>query len=349
MDKDSRKDVTVGEDFIPNDNKGWSIEDIRNLRRTSGSRYDCLIGITGGRDSSFILYYVKKILGLTPLAVNFSTSFQTEEARHNMREVTSKLGVDFISYSIDNNFFKKLAQGFFVKHGEFCSPCHKGHHFTLAKFASENDIKVIIRGISSKVDLNRMNPKYFNYFCKSEDEFNERVKGFAHEFNITDEELANYYKMTHLRSWKNKEILTIDLPDLLQWQYAEIQGVLDREFDLKYPEGQFFHCDCQLNPTLCYQEYCKHGYSEKQIVISNLLASKDITLEQGQKLLFEEEMPDVPPNIEAVLKCINVDRATFDDVIEKFWKKGAVARAEPLGQDSQKSLQQDKIEEEVLI
>ena len=323
---DSRKDVTVGEDFIPNNNKGWSIEDIRNLRNSSGSPYDCLIGVTGGRDSSFILYYVKKVLNLRPLAVNFSSLFQTEEARHNMREVTSKLGIDFISFSIDKNFFQKLAKGFFVKYGEFCSPCHKGHHYTLAKFASENGIKVIIRGISSKVDLNRMNPKYFNYFCQSEEEFNQRVRAIASEFYITDEELQDNYKMTHLSTWKDKEILTIDLPDLLQWQYAEIQSVLDHEFDLHYPVGQFFHCDCQLNPTLCYQEYCKHGYSEKQIVISNLLASKDISLAQARQLLLAEEMPDVPPNIDAVLRCLDVDRKTFDEVIAGFWRKRDMER-----------------------
>ena len=323
--KDERKNVNVGEDFIPNNNKGWTIEDIRNLRNSSSGPYDCLIGITGGRDSSFILYFVTKILKLRPLAVNFSTPFQTEEARHNMREVTSKLGIDFISYSIASNFFQKLAKGFFVKYGEFCSPCHKGHHYTLAKFAMENGIKVIIRGISSKVDLNRMNPKYFNYFCQSEDEFNARVGAIAHEFHITDKELHDYRKMTHLAAWKDKEVLTIDLPDLLQWQYSDIQGVLDREFDLKYPQGQFFHCDCQLNPTLCYQEYCKHGYSEKQIVISNLLASRDITLDHGKKLLLDEEMPDVPPNIAAVLECIGVDRQTFDEVIDKFWRKAPAA------------------------
>ncbi|MBF0299504.1 MAG: hypothetical protein HQK51_12335 [Oligoflexia bacterium] len=329
--KEKRKDVTVGEDFIPNDNRGLTITDIKAMATSGANRpdkmaginnqYDCLIGITGGRDSTFILYYVKKILGLNPLAVNFSSIFQTEEARHNMRDATSKLGIDFITYSMDSNYFRKLAQGFFVKYGEFCSPCHKGHHYTLAKFASDFGIKIIIRGISSKIDLNRMDSKYFNYFCKSEDEFNDRISNIACEFNITQEELDRHYKLNHLQTWKDKSILTIDLPDLLEWQYDDIQKVLNKEFDWRYPNGQFFHCDCMLNPTLCYQEYCKHGYSEKQIVISNMLLSKDISLDQGREFLLSEEVSSVPKNIKEVLKCLDLDRKTFDDVINKFWKK----------------------------
>jgi PP-loop superfamily ATP-utilizing enzyme len=317
---DSREAITAGETFIPNDNKGWSIDDIKNLREQSGGKYDCLVGLTGGRDSTFILYYIKKVLNLNPLAVNFSSPFQSEEAKHNMLDATSRLGVDFESYSIDSTFFNKLAKGFFIKHGEFCSPCHKGHHFTLAKFASEHGIRVIIRGISSKIDLNKANPKYFSYFCQSEDEFNERVKNMADEFDITNEELSRHQKMTHIQSWKDQTVLTIDLPDLLDWGYDEIQNVLDNEFDWKHPEGQFFHCDCVMNPTLCYTECAKHGYSEKQIVISNLLASKDIPIEKGKELLLMEEMPTVPPNINDILKYLDVDRPAFDRTVDKFWK-----------------------------
>ncbi|MBF0360630.1 MAG: hypothetical protein HQK49_06450 [Oligoflexia bacterium] len=323
--KEFRKDITVAEDFIPNDNRGLTIADIKNLAQKSreafNHSYDCLIGITGGRDSTFILYYIKKILGLNPLAVNFSSIFQTEEARHNMRDATSKLGIDFITYSMDSIYFQKLAKGFFIKYGEFCSPCHKGHHYTLAKFATDFGIKVIIRGISSKIDLNRMDAKYFNYFCKSEDEFNDRINNIASEFNIKQEELNRHYNLNHLHSWKDKSILTIDLPDLLQWQYEDIQKVLEKEFDWRYPKGQFFHCDCKLNPTLCYQEYCKHGYSEKQIVISNMLLSKDISLKEGHEFLLSEEVASAsaPANIDDVLKCLDIDRKTFDEVINKFW------------------------------
>ena len=126
--------------------------------------------------------------------------------------------------------------------------------------------------------------------------------------------------MTHIQSWKDQTVLTIDLPDLLDWGYDEIQNVLDNEFDWKYPEGQFFHCDCVMNPTLCYTECAKHGYSEKQIIISNLLASKDIDVEKGKELLLMEEMPTVPTNIDAVLKYLDVDRPTFDRTVDKFWK-----------------------------
>ena len=84
--------------------------------------------------------------------------------------------------------------------------------------------------------------------------------------------------MLHLDATRDRSVRTIDLPDLLDWSYQQVQQVLDREFDWIHPENQFFHCDCRLNPTLCYLEYCKHGFSEKQLIISNHLAGGDIVV-----------------------------------------------------------------------
>jgi hypothetical protein len=312
--------ISVGETFISNDNCDLTIDQVRELTAKSEGKYDCLVGITGGRDSTFLLYYTKKILGLNPLAVNFSTGFQTPEALHNMSDATTRLGVDFITYSINRPFMQKIQQGFFAYYGEFCSPCHKGHHYTLAKFAKENGIRVIIRGISSKVDLNKINPDYFNYFCQSDQEFNDRLIDIADKVGMNKDDIEFHQDMIHLDKWKDHKIKTIDLPDLLEWKYEEIQAVLDREFDWKYPPRQFFHCDCKLNPTLCYMEYCDHGYSEKQIVISNLLANEDIDIDQGRHFLEQEEVSAPPENIDAALELIGVDRITFVNVIDKFWK-----------------------------
>ncbi|MBT7766136.1 MAG: hypothetical protein HN730_03210, partial [Bdellovibrionales bacterium] len=303
--------VTVGDTFIANDNSDLTIEQVRELTAKSTGKYDCLVGITGGRDSSFLLYYTKKVLGLNPLAVNFSTGFQTPEAVHNMSDATTRLGVDFIRYSINRSFMQKIQKGFFTKYGEFCSPCHKGHHYTLAKFARENGIKVIIRGISSKVDLNKINPDYFNYFCQNDQEFSDRLMDIASEFGITKDEIEFHQDMIHLDKWKSHDVLTIDLPDMLEWNYQDIQSILDSEFDWKYPEKQFFHCDCKLNPTLCYMEYCDHGYSEKQIVISNLLANGDIDIDKGRYFLEEEEVSETPDNIDSALSLVGVDRGAF--------------------------------------
>lgn len=310
-------------DSVHNDNEGMTLEGIKELARSSTGKYDCLVGLTGGRDSTYLLNYTKEILGINPLAVNFDTGYMTDVAVNNMTNCVSLLGVDFIRYRMDWQFTQKLLRGFFINYGDICSVCHQGHHYTLAKFSKENGIAVIIRGLSSKTDPNRIDSNYFDYFCLSEEEFNEKIRGFAKEMSITKEELEFHKDFLHLEPWAKKDVKTIDLPDLLDYEYQQIQEIIEEKFNWQHPPGQFFHADCALNPLLAYLCRCKHGYSEKQLRVSNLLLHGDIDIAQGKEFLLKEEninsVSDIP-NFDKVLNILNVTRDEFDKVVETHWK-----------------------------
>ncbi len=310
-------------DIVDSDTKGMTLESLKELTRLSTGKYDCLVGMTGGRDSTYLLYYAKEVMGLKPLAANFDTGFMTDEMVANMQNCVSTLGVDFIRFKADWQFFQKLLKGGFIHYGEFCSVCHQGHHYTLAKFAKDNNIRVILRGISSKTDLNQVDPHFFDFFCKTEQEFNEKIRGFAKDVGITDEELEYHKDFLHLESWADKEVKTIDLPDLLEYNGDQIQDILTHTFNWQYPPAQFIHGDCILNPVTIYLSRNKHGYSEKQIIISNLLAHGDIDLDRGKELLLTEEnigAADIP-QFDKVLEILDIDRTTFEKVVDTHWKK----------------------------
>lgn len=310
-------------DMVHNDNEGMTIDKIKELTRTKTGKYDCLVGTTGGRDSTYLLYYTKEILGLNPLAVNFDTGFMTDIVVTNMQNTTSILGVDFMRYKIDWKFFQKLLRGFFLNYGEFCSVCHQGHIYSISKFAKDNGIPVIFRGISSKTDINRIDPHFADYFCKSEQDFNDKIRGFAREEGITDEELEYHKDFLNIQSWADKEIKTIDLPDLLDYDYRKIQEVLTKKFNWQHPPGQWIHGDCMLHPVLVHTTRCSTGYSEKQYTVSNLLIHGDIDIERGKELLLAEENISVYelPDFDKILNIFNIDRAAFEKTVETHWKK----------------------------
>ena len=66
------------------------IEDVK--RQGKNKKYDCIVGISGGRDSTFHLYLMKKVFGLRPLAVHFNDGFGNPVAGENMARATEKLG-----------------------------------------------------------------------------------------------------------------------------------------------------------------------------------------------------------------------------------------------------------------
>ena len=68
-------------------------------KKQKNKRYDCLVTISGGFDSSYMLHLVKEVWGLRPLAFHFDNGWNTEEAENNMRVMTKD--VDFVRYKIN--------------------------------------------------------------------------------------------------------------------------------------------------------------------------------------------------------------------------------------------------------
>jgi N-acetyl sugar amidotransferase len=76
-------------------------------RRGRRRRYDCVVGVSGGVDSTYLLYHAKSA-GLRPLAVHFDSGWDSEIAVTNIRKSISLLGVDLQTYVVDWEEFKDI-------------------------------------------------------------------------------------------------------------------------------------------------------------------------------------------------------------------------------------------------
>lgn len=90
--------------LFPNDEKGEKIlynffDQIK--QKSKNKKYDCVIGVSGGRDSIYMLYLAVKKWGLRPLAVHFNDGFDNPVAGENMINATKKLGVDLRTITSD--------------------------------------------------------------------------------------------------------------------------------------------------------------------------------------------------------------------------------------------------------
>jgi len=87
---------------------------VKRIKKTGRkNRYDCLIGISGGCDSSYLLYLAVRVLGLRPLVIHFDNRWNTEIAEGNMERLVSALNVDFIRYQLARETFDKVNEAFF--------------------------------------------------------------------------------------------------------------------------------------------------------------------------------------------------------------------------------------------
>lgn len=304
-----------------NQNGELSIEDlVQQVRQSHNGRYDCLVSITGGRDSTFVLYYTKAILGLNPLAFNYDTGFLTDIARSNMTAATSKLGVDFVQYSLNPKLAKKLARGLFVSRGEVCSLCHQGYFYTVSLITKWTGLKHVVRGLCVDTEANRGRPSYIDWYCLTDEEFNAAVDAFPAAERISHSDIENNREFFYLRREFNHEIVRIDLPDMLEYTHDGINSVLTA---LDWQQDRFFiHSDCLFAPILVCCQRIKDGYSKKHVNISNLaIAGLDHNI--VEKLLAQEEYVDfdsIPEVIDDFVSRLEIDRPSFDRAINGSWR-----------------------------
>lgn len=112
--------------------------------------YDCIVPISGGKDSSFILYYISRILGLKPLAVCVDSGFMHTDARYNIENLCSKMNVDLVIHKCKVRIKHvrnalKIAELSGVDIG-FCGGCETDIRSTIVNQARKHNVKTIIYG-----------------------------------------------------------------------------------------------------------------------------------------------------------------------------------------------------------
>lgn len=120
---------------------------IGNIKKSGKNKpYDCLIGVSGGVDSTYVAYLVKK-LGLRPLAVHLDNGWNSELAVKNIENILNKLSIDLYTEVLDWNEFKDLQLSFLkasTPDGEI--PTDHAIGTILYQIADKYGIKYIING-----------------------------------------------------------------------------------------------------------------------------------------------------------------------------------------------------------
>ena len=88
--------------------------------------YDCIIPYSGGKDSTWTVYYLIKEFKLNPLVVRFDHGFLRPTLEENVKKVSRKLGFDMINFTPNWKIVQKLMLKSFLDKGDFCWHCHTG-------------------------------------------------------------------------------------------------------------------------------------------------------------------------------------------------------------------------------
>jgi N-acetyl sugar amidotransferase len=118
-----------------------------------GKKYDAVIGVSGGCDSSYLVHQMKEVYGLRLLAAHFDNTWNSTIATENIHNVLEKLGVDLFTIVVDNKEYDDIYRSFFragVK--DIDCPTDIGLATTLYRAAEKFGIKYMIEGHSFRTE-----------------------------------------------------------------------------------------------------------------------------------------------------------------------------------------------------
>ena len=122
------------------------VEDVKKAGK--GKKYDCVVGVSGGTDSSYMLFLTLK-WGLRPLAVHYDNTWNSAIATENIRKVLSALNVDLYTHVTDNKEADDIFKAFFnASVAEIEASTDLALAETMYRAASKYGVKYVFEGHS---------------------------------------------------------------------------------------------------------------------------------------------------------------------------------------------------------
>jgi N-acetyl sugar amidotransferase len=219
----------------------------------TGGKYDCIVGVSGGRDSSFTLYYTKKVLGLRPLAVHFNDGFGNPLAGENMVKVCHVLGVDIRTITSDWRQSKDLKIAFLkASTMDLEEGTDIGIATSLYSIAVRENLKYIIVGQSFRTEgiaplsWNYLDGKYLKAVHKQFGTIPLKKWSPVHPgFNLGLKEIIYYVFI--------RDIKTIPILYYVDYNREEATKKIEKEFNWKNPGAHYFDDLYQSLMTYVYR------------------------------------------------------------------------------------------------
>ena len=279
-------------DFYENVKPNWHTDDkgraelepiIAKIKEDGKGRdFDCLMGMSGGADSSYLLHMAVKEFGLRPLVFHVDGGWNSDTAVHNINVMIDKLGLDLFTEVINWEEMKDF-QLTFLKSGLPNIDIPQDHAFvaTLYDFAAKYKVKYIVNGGNISTECVR-NPLEWMYYGTDMALIKDLRKQFSQNPMKTYPFSSVLRHKVYLRYIRKIQVVK----PLNYFPYIKADAVkfLEDEYSWKAPEQKHF----ESRFTKFYEGYWlpkKFGYDTRKIQFSSLILTEQMKREEALDIL----------------------------------------------------------------
>lgn len=269
------------------DEKGWDELQVlinKIKRNGQGKDFDCIIGMSGGIDSSYLVYVAKEKLGLRPLVFHVDAGWNSQIAVNNIERIVDKLGLDLYTHVINWEEMKDLQLAYF-KSGVPHIDTPQDHAFfaTMYNFASKYDVKYILTGANYSTECIR-NPVEWMYYQSDVIQLKDIHKKFGtrplKEYPLTSILWHKLY-LPYIKGVKVLRPL-----NYVPYIKKESMKLLEDQFGWQpYPQKHF-----ESRFTKFYESYWlpeKFGFDVRKVQFASLIVTGQMTRAEALEKLKE--------------------------------------------------------------
>jgi N-acetyl sugar amidotransferase len=295
----------------PDNNSGGSLSQIikKIIEDGKGRKYNCIAGVSGGRDSTYTLLTAKR-LGLNPLAVHFDNGWNSEISVKNIKKACEKLNVDLVTIVADWEEFKDLQVSFLkAATPDADIPTDYAIYSVLYHMADKEGVQYILNGHSfrtegtSPISWTYMDPLYVKSVHKQFGKI-KKFKSFPHmtflklQYYIWIKGIKEIRLMEHMNY--NKNSVDNELAEALDWQYY----------------GGHHHENLYTKFFQSYYLPEKFNIDKRKTELSALVRSGQISREEALKVIETNPYKVDPDVVRYTISKLGLSEKEWNDIMK---------------------------------
>ena len=287
--------------------------------------YDCIIPISGGKDSTYQVHYAVKVLGLNPLLVTFNHLDNSTVGIRNLENLVLKFGLDHIRFTPSPDTIRKTSRHAFNIMGDPFWHEHAGIYTYPVQVAIEKKIPLILWGEYGYMDLVGMygHDDYIEMSKKNREEHG--MRGYDPEAFIKDNKEGLELKDISWSMYPSDNdihaigLIGIYLGNYINWNAIKQTELMIELYDFETDTKErtfntYENVECYFNDTVHdYKKFIKFAYGRATDHASQLIRLGYITRDEGMRLIKNYDQVGIHPRLLEYLEWIGITLDEWND------------------------------------
>ena len=298
------------------------LREILEHYKSMGNAYDCIVPISGGKDSTFQLHIITRVYKLRALAVTFSHNWYSEIGKKNLDNALEVFGVDHIMFTPSRQLVNKIARQSLYKIGDPCWHCHAGVGAFPLQIAVKFKIPLLVWGESIAEMSGRAT--HYEPGTKFDRDYFTKVSAKVYPDSMVSayiqaRELAPF-RIPSVEEIEKVGVVGIHLGDYIFWDdERQMEFVRDEygwlEGDVEGTYKGYKSVECKMAGLHDYTKFLKRGFGRGTDHASIDVRAGLLTREQGFELAKQHDI-EVPAVLDDYLKLTGFWQDEFREIMQ---------------------------------